>query len=108
VVKSTKELIENSEINVKEEGVLLLSAWLHDTGNTVKFEGHEEESVKIAKQFLQDNNVDKDTIEMVSKCIMATKIEFILCSRQRNHAGRIAHKNYGLCRSYNSRENLAI
>ncbi|CAM4237064.1 Pycsar system effector family protein [Gillisia hiemivivida] len=77
VVKSTKELIENSEINVKEEGVLLLSAWLHDTGYTVKFEGHEEESVKIAKQFLKDNNVDNDTIEMVSKCIMATKFETV-------------------------------
>jgi len=75
VVKSTKELIENSEINVKEEEVLLLSAWLHDTGYTVKFEGHEEESVKIAKQFLQDNNVDNETIEMVSNCIMATKFE---------------------------------
>ncbi len=77
VVKSTKELIENSEINVKEEEVLLLSAWFHDTGYTVKFEGHEEESVKIAEQFLQDNNVDNDTIEMVSKCIMATKFENI-------------------------------
>ena len=73
VVKSTKELIENSEINVKEEEVLLLSAWLHDTGYTVKFEGHEEESVKIAKQFLKDNNADNDTIELVSNCIMATK-----------------------------------
>ena len=75
VVKSTKELIENSEINVKEEEVLLLSAWLHDTGYTVKFDGHEEESVKIAKHFLQDNNVDNETIEMVSNCIMATKFE---------------------------------
>tara|TARA_R100000935_G_C2834403_1_gene167161 strand:- start:1653 stop:2837 length:1185 start_codon:yes stop_codon:yes gene_type:complete len=73
VVKSTKEIIENSEINVKEEEVLLLSAWLHDTGYTVKFEGHEEESVKIAEQFLKDNNVDNETIDMVSKCIMATK-----------------------------------
>ncbi|TVZ28182.1 HD domain-containing protein [Gillisia sp. Hel_I_86] len=75
VVKSTKELIENSEINVKEEEVLLLSAWLHDTGYTVKFEGHEEESVKIAKRFLKDNNADEETIELVSKCIMATKFE---------------------------------
>ncbi|WP_034920677.1 Pycsar system effector family protein [Gillisia sp. CAL575] len=75
VVKSTKELIENSEINVKEEEVLLLSAWFHDTGYTVKFDGHEEESVKIAEQFLTDNNVDNETIELVSKCIMATKFQ---------------------------------
>jgi len=75
VVKSTKELIENSELNVKEEEVLLLSAWLHDTGYTVKFKGHEKESAKIAKQFLKENNADDETIALVEKCIMATKFE---------------------------------
>lgn len=75
VVKSTKELIENSEINVKEEEVLLLSAWLHDTGYTVKFKGHEQESAKIAKKFLEKNKVDPETIDLVEKCIMATKME---------------------------------
>lgn len=77
VVKSTKELIYNSEINVKEEEVLLLSAWFHDTGYTVKFEGHEAESVKIAQEFLKDKNVDEETIELVSKCIMATKFDAV-------------------------------
>tara|TARA_R100001369_G_scaffold92896_1_gene141007 strand:- start:15168 stop:16352 length:1185 start_codon:yes stop_codon:yes gene_type:complete len=75
VAKSTKELIENSEINVKEEEVLILSAWLHDTGYTVKFHGHEEESVKIATKFLEENNVDQETIDQVAKCIMATKMD---------------------------------
>jgi predicted metal-dependent HD superfamily phosphohydrolase len=75
VVKSTKELIENSEINVKEEEVLLLSAWLHDTGYTVKFKGHEEESAKIAKKFLEENKVDNETIDLVEKCILATRME---------------------------------
>ncbi len=75
VVKSTKELIENSEINVKEEQALLLAAWLHDTGYTVKFEGHEEESIKIAKDFLQSNDVETQIIEMVEQCIRATKFD---------------------------------
>jgi len=75
VAKSTKELIENSEINVKEESILLLAAWLHDTGYTVKFKGHEEESVKIATQFLEKNNADQEIIDEVAKCIMATKFE---------------------------------
>ena len=57
VVKSTKELIENSEINVKEERALLLAAWLHDTGYTVKSEGHEEESIRIAKDFASQLSV---------------------------------------------------
>lgn len=73
VVKSTKELIENSQLNVKEEEALILAAWLHDVGYTVKFEGHEEESVKIAKDFLTGKNVDQETLKMVEDCILATK-----------------------------------
>lgn len=75
VVKSTKEIVENSEIGVKEEEVVLLAAWFHDTGYTVKFEGHEEESVKIAKKFLCENNAPQSLIDDVSTCIMATKFE---------------------------------
>lgn len=75
VVKSTKELIENSQLNVKEEEALLLAAWLHDTGYTVKFVGHEEESVKIARDFLSRQKVDEETIKMVEECIIATKFD---------------------------------
>jgi len=77
VVKSTKELIENSEINVKEERALLLAAWLHDTGYTVKSEGHEEESIRIAKDFLTEENVDKEILEMVVKYISTTRMSAI-------------------------------
>ena len=73
VAKSTKELIENSQLNVKEEEALMLAAWLHDTGYTVKFEGHEEESVKIARDFLSTQNAGEETIKMVEDCIYATK-----------------------------------
>src|SRR5690606_1357538 len=75
VVKSTKELIENSQLNVKEEEALMLASWLHDTGYTVKFEGHEEESVKIARDFLSRKNVDEEIIKMVENCILATKFD---------------------------------
>lgn len=74
VVKSTKELIANSEIHVKQKMLLLLAAWLHDTGYTVKFKGHEEESVKIAKAFLKKHGLDQNDIATVERCIMATKL----------------------------------
>ncbi|MDQ7918212.1 DUF5706 domain-containing protein [Mesonia sp. MT50] len=77
VVKSTKELIENSEINVKEEQALLLAAWLHDTGYTVKSKGHEEESIKIAEAFLTEENVDPEIIEMVTRYIDNTRMSAI-------------------------------
>ncbi len=73
VVKSTKELIEKSQINVKEEKALLLAAWLHDTGYTKTIKGHEQESVKIAKEFLKENNESEEIIQLVEKCILATK-----------------------------------
>ncbi|HET8810450.1 MAG TPA: Pycsar system effector family protein [Flavobacteriaceae bacterium] len=73
VVKSTKELIANSEINVKEETILLLAAWFHDAGYCVIFKGHEEESVKIATDFLKQHKADKETTDGVKRCIMATK-----------------------------------
>lgn len=75
VVKSTKELIEKSQIHVKQEEPLLLAAWLHDTGYTEKYAGHEEESVEIAKNWLQEQNADQELIDTVSKIIMATRMQ---------------------------------
>ena len=75
VVKSTKELIEKSQIHVKQEEPLLLAAWLHDTGYTEKYAGHEEESVEIAKRWLQEQNADQELIDTVSKLIMATRMQ---------------------------------
>lgn len=73
VVKSSKELIDNSEIHVKQQEALLLAAWLHDTGYTVTYKGHEEESKSIAREFLEKNNADEDLINQVLKLINATK-----------------------------------
>ncbi|MCW8981323.1 MAG: DUF5706 domain-containing protein [Altibacter sp.] len=75
VYKSINEIIEDSQINVKDATVLRLAALLHDTGYTVTREGHEEESVKIATEFLESQNADPEIIEGVNKCIMATKFK---------------------------------
>ena len=66
VVKSTNEIIENSEIGVKDAEILRLAAWLHDTGYTKSIDNHEEESIVIAKQFLNEHNADTDVIEKVT------------------------------------------
>ena len=75
VLKSVREIIENTDINDEDAEVLELAALLHDTGYTKTREGHEEESVKIATKFLKDNDVDEKTIESVNACIMATKFK---------------------------------
>lgn len=75
VLRSTREIIENTKINQKDAEILELTALLHDTGYIKTREGHEEESVKIATEFLQNNNANKATIDAVSECIMATKFK---------------------------------
>ncbi|MDX1543801.1 MAG: DUF5706 domain-containing protein [Christiangramia sp.] len=73
VVKSTKELIDNSEINVKDKEALILAAWLHDTGYIHTYKGHEEKSAEIAESFLKENNATQQLIDQVKKYIIATK-----------------------------------
>ncbi|WP_347374568.1 Pycsar system effector family protein [Aequorivita sp. Q41] len=75
VYKSINEIIENSQIDVKDATILRLSALLHDTGYTVSRENHEEESVKIAVDFLKKQKVENAIIEGVEKCILATKFK---------------------------------
>lgn len=75
VYKSINEIIEGSQIDVKDAKVLRLAALLHDTGYIKTRDGHEEESVKIATKYLEEKEIDKETIEAVNKCIMATKFK---------------------------------
>lgn len=75
VWRGVKEIAENSDVNAEESKILQLAALLHDTGYTKKREGHEEESVKIATNFLESQHVDKETIAAVNDCIMATKFK---------------------------------
>lgn len=75
VYKSINEIIENSQIDVKDATILRLAALLHDTGYTVSRAGHEREGVKIATEFLKKHNVENDIIEGVTKCILATKFK---------------------------------
>ena len=74
VVKSTKEIIENSQINVKQKEALILAAWLHDTGYTVTRDGHEEASVEIAKEYMAKEDIDAETQELVEQLIASTKM----------------------------------
>ncbi|MGB3145159.1 MAG: Pycsar system effector family protein [Maribacter sp.] len=73
VVKSTKEILESCSLSDQDEEVLLLSAWLHDTGYTKGVDNHEEEGCSIAERFLGELGYDKDGIGKVKQCIMATK-----------------------------------
>ncbi|WP_299225747.1 Pycsar system effector family protein [uncultured Psychroserpens sp.] len=75
VLKSTREIIENTDISKENAEILELAAIFHDTGYIDGAEDHEEKSCKIAKEFLTKQDVDEAKIEAVNKCIMATKFK---------------------------------
>ena len=75
VLRSLREIIENSKVSKSDSEILELAVLFHDTGYTKTREGHEEESVKIATAFFKENDVDDKTIEAINECIIATKFE---------------------------------
>ena len=75
VFKSTKEIIDHSNLNNEEKEVLELTAILHDTGYIKGSLDHEIESAAIATKFLKEKEVDETVIEKVVSCILATKLD---------------------------------
>jgi len=72
VYKSINEIIEHSQIDVKDATVLRLGALLHDTGYTVSQTNHERESAKIAREFLESQSVDEEIISGLNYVLHTT------------------------------------
>lgn len=97
VLRSLREIIDNTnDIDKDTAEALQLAAILHDTGYTVTRNDHEEESVKIAQDFLKTEKASDTLIDQVSQCIMATKmsdqpkslIEKIIRDADASHFGK--------------------
>lgn len=80
-LEHTKEVVQNvtylctaMNIDERDTEILKVAAWFHDTGFSVTYKGHEEESKKIATAFLKQQKIDKDFIDKVCNCIDATKM----------------------------------
>jgi len=74
VVKDAIELGAGVGLSESDMEILLLAAWFHDTGYTVKYEGHEKESERIAAEFLKERNYPADGLNKVVNCIRATQL----------------------------------
>lgn len=75
VLKSLREIIENSDVTKEEAEILEIATLLHDTGYTKGAEDHEERSVEIATEFLKKQDADQKLIDAVNTCIMETKFK---------------------------------
>lgn len=99
----TKEVVQHCEhmadiygVEGEDEVILIVAAWFHDTGYLKgPAKGHEEESKKIVREFLDELGTEESFIERVEGCIDATKfpqqpkntIEEIICDADLYHVG---------------------
>jgi len=96
VVLHTELIAGNYELPEEDHTALILAAWFHDTGYAAGLKkSHEEESQKIATEFLRKHNAAQSLIDKVNGCIIATRmpqspsnlIEQIVCDADLFHLG---------------------
>ncbi|WP_346984160.1 HD domain-containing protein [Chryseobacterium sp. POE27] len=75
-VNKAEEILRNTDVSPEDQEKVLLALWFHDTGYIECAKEHEEEGVRIAKNFLQNENYPENYIDEVSKLILATKITY--------------------------------
>lgn len=74
VVNQAKIIGQRSGLSDEEINTVIVAAWFHDSGFVVHSKGHEQESQKIARQFLSSKGVAEDLIKKVVNCIEATRM----------------------------------
>lgn len=102
VVSAVREIGQECQISEEQNFILQVSAWFHDCGYAYSYRGHEEESKKLAKNFLENVGCETDFIEKVLQCINATKypqnptseIEKIICDADMFHLTRTNYQKY--------------
>ncbi|MBC7615754.1 MAG: HD domain-containing protein [Pedobacter sp.] len=96
VVIATKEIGIHAGLTREELDLVTIAAWFHDTGYTKGYDGHEQLSVHIARDFLTENGLEAQQIECITSCILATRfpqfpkntLEMVLCDADFYHFSR--------------------
>lgn len=74
VASHAKEIANHFQLNEKDYFVVIVSAWFHDTGYFTAPENHEQESARLAKNFLLEKEVSEEEISAIESAILATKM----------------------------------
>jgi len=72
VVEMAEKLAEDRELSKSERELLLIAAWLHDTGYTRTYKDHEDASAEIARQFLSNSKYPEEKSAKVIELIRST------------------------------------
>lgn len=96
VVEMTIEIGKAEKIDDHHLDIIKIAALFHDTGYVATRKNHEEESVRIFKDYALRHGLDKEAIEIITGCILATKIpqnpknifEMVVCDADLDYLGR--------------------
>ncbi len=96
VVKVVKDISDSENLTDEEKEIVIIAAWFHDVGYLETCDGHEEISIKYAKEFLEKENYSHENINKITQCILATKLphlpknllDEILCDADIHHIGK--------------------
>lgn len=77
VAEAAEKIGKGSDLREDELEIVIVSAWLHDTGYLFEPGNHEAKSAGIAEEFLKANNYAEEKIKKVADCIMATRMNHI-------------------------------
>ncbi len=99
VVEAAEKIGVESGLDSSDMEVIILAAWLHDTGYCFDPQNHEQESIRIARSFLSQKDYLPAKIEQISACIAATKfpqqpqnlLEQVVCDADLAH---LSEKGY--------------
>ena len=80
-IEHTRSVVKNVEVlgkslNVDKDTmyVLKVSAWFHDLGYVNSYTNHEDESIRMASEFLSERKIDPGFIKSVVEGIDATRV----------------------------------
>jgi predicted metal-dependent HD superfamily phosphohydrolase len=74
VAEQARTIGRKSGLTEREQDIAETAAWFHDAGFLNTVEGHEDESQKMASDFLSSKGVSETIIDHVRRCIEATRM----------------------------------
>lgn len=74
VVSKIEEILSTENLTDEDQEIVLLAGWFHDIGYTVDNANHEDHSMSIAKQYLNEQNYNSTKTTQVLACISATRV----------------------------------
>lgn len=75
VIGKAEEIGYHYSLTSNEMSILVIAAWFHDTGQLFNYgKNHEIKSVALMKEFFSKKEIGYSTINVIEKCILATKM----------------------------------